>query len=360
MADRPSIRCIVQEMTDDQAVIIMVDSTLHREEILPSEKDFAYRMKLDAMKRQGLRTDFTSSPVATKFDAATELGKEYGESRDQVFRYIRLTYLIPEILEMVDNSVLKEKDKLQIALRPTGSRVAGDVAQAVVGILEIKAGGQVRVAQLRYLRRGLGGGDIAVGVAPGIDAGGGGFQPQQVIVAVADVCAAFGYAVRECGANGHPGQGAVCAAVAVGGGIARRAAAAGELPALGNQTVTGVEPLAYQLDHCAAVVALIAVDQPAQGVVIVVAGTRGVSAGFRQTVELAVAGVGVGNFQAVGIFRCFDPVQFVVGKIDAGAVAVGLPGQERAGIIIDVRGQFPCAHMELGHVAKGYVQYCSN
>ena len=118
MADCPSIRCIVQEMTDDQAVIIMVDSNLHREEILPSEKAFAYKMKLDAMKRQGLRTDLTSSPVATKFDAATELGKEYGESRDQVFRYIRLTSLIPEILEMVDNSVLKEKDRLQIALRP--------------------------------------------------------------------------------------------------------------------------------------------------------------------------------------------------------------------------------------------------
>ena len=118
MADCPSIRCIVQEMTDDQAVIIMVDSNLHREETLPSEKAFAYKMKLDAMKRQGLRTDLTSSPVATKFDAATELGKEYGESRNQVFRYIRLTYLIPEILEMVDNSVLKEKDKLQIALRP--------------------------------------------------------------------------------------------------------------------------------------------------------------------------------------------------------------------------------------------------
>ena len=118
MANCPSIRCIVQEMTDDQAVIIMVDSNLHREEILPSEKAFAYKMKLDAMKRQGLRTDLTSSPVATKFDAATELGKEYGESRDQVFRYIRLTSLIPEILEMVDNSVLKEKDKLQIALRP--------------------------------------------------------------------------------------------------------------------------------------------------------------------------------------------------------------------------------------------------
>lgn len=118
MADCPSIRCIVQEMTDDQAIIIMVDSNLHREETLPSEKAFAYKMKLDAMKRQGVRSDLTSSPVATKFDTAAQLGKEHGESRDQVFRYIRLTYLIPEILEMVDNSVLKEKDKLQIALRP--------------------------------------------------------------------------------------------------------------------------------------------------------------------------------------------------------------------------------------------------
>ena len=67
---------------------------------------------------QGLRSDRTSSPVATKFDAAAKLGQEGGESRDQVFRYIRLTHLIPEILDLVDNTVLKEKDKLQIALRP--------------------------------------------------------------------------------------------------------------------------------------------------------------------------------------------------------------------------------------------------
>ena len=118
MADCPSIRCIVQEMTDDQAVIIMVDSNLHREETLPSEKAFAYKMKLDAMKRQGQRTDLTSVPVAQKLTSREELGKSVGESQDQIRRYIRLTYLIPEILEMVDNSVLKEKDKLQIALRP--------------------------------------------------------------------------------------------------------------------------------------------------------------------------------------------------------------------------------------------------
>ena len=121
MADRPSIRCIVQEMTDDQAIIIMVDSNLHREETLPSEKAFAYKMKLDAMKRQGVRTDLTSDPQGQKLKGKYSieiLAEEAAESKTQVQRYIRLTYLIPEILEMVDNSVLKEKDKLQIALRP--------------------------------------------------------------------------------------------------------------------------------------------------------------------------------------------------------------------------------------------------
>ena len=121
IADCPSIRCIVQEMTDDQAVIIMVDSNLHREETLPSEKAFAYKMKLDAMKRQGLRTDLTSDPLGQKLKGKYSieiLAEEAAESKTQVQRYIRLTYLIPEILEMVDNSVLKEKDKLQIALRP--------------------------------------------------------------------------------------------------------------------------------------------------------------------------------------------------------------------------------------------------
>jgi len=121
MADCPSIRCIVQEMTDDQAIIIMVDSNLHREETLPSEKAFAYKMKLDAMKRQGVRTDLTCAPPGHKSvnpKSRDILAEESGDSKSQIQRYIRLTYLIPEILEMVDNSVLKEKDKLQIALRP--------------------------------------------------------------------------------------------------------------------------------------------------------------------------------------------------------------------------------------------------
>ena len=121
MADCPSIRCIVQEMTDDQAVIIMVDSNLHREETLPSEKAFAYKTKLDAMKRQAGRPIKNCDPVGHNFSGVRSielLASQAEESKTQVQRYIRLTYLIPGILEMVDNSILKEKDKLQIALRP--------------------------------------------------------------------------------------------------------------------------------------------------------------------------------------------------------------------------------------------------
>ena len=120
-AQIPVMRCIVQDMTDDQAVIIMVDSNLHREEILPSEKAFAYRMKLEAMKRQGKRTDLTSDPVGQKLRgrySVEVLAEEAAESKSQVQRYIRLTYLIPPLLELVDNSVLKEKGTMQIALRP--------------------------------------------------------------------------------------------------------------------------------------------------------------------------------------------------------------------------------------------------
>ena len=120
-AQIPVMRCIVQDMTDDQAVIIMVDSNLHREEILPSEKAFAYRMKLDAMKRQGKRTDLTSDPVGQKLRgrySVEVLAEEAAESKSQVQRYVRLTYLIPSLLELVDNSVLKEKGTMQIALRP--------------------------------------------------------------------------------------------------------------------------------------------------------------------------------------------------------------------------------------------------
>ena len=102
--------CIVRNLTDAEATIIMVDSNLQREKLLPSEKAFAYKMKLEAMKRQGRRTDLTLSPLATKLDAAATIGQHSGESRDQVFRYIRLTYLIPDLLALVDDE--------RIAMRP--------------------------------------------------------------------------------------------------------------------------------------------------------------------------------------------------------------------------------------------------
>ena len=96
------IPALITEMDRDTAAIALVDSNLHREKILPSEKAHAYKLKMDALSRQGKRTDLTLSQVATKLDNAAEIGKQQGESRDTVFRYIRLTNLIPGILQMVD------------------------------------------------------------------------------------------------------------------------------------------------------------------------------------------------------------------------------------------------------------------
>lgn len=99
----------------DAAAIALVDSNLHRERILPSEKAFAYKMKLEAMNRRGQRTDLTSSQLATKLDTAAEIGKQQGESRDKVYRYIRLTYLIPEILTKVDNEEIAMSPAVEIS-----------------------------------------------------------------------------------------------------------------------------------------------------------------------------------------------------------------------------------------------------
>ena len=121
LAGLPTLPCIVRELTDDEAIIIMVDSNLQRERVLPSEKAFAYKMKLDAMKRQGERTDLTCAPMAHKLKGVKSrdiVAEQAGESKDQIRRYIRLTNLVPELLDMVDNSVLKEKGTLQMALRP--------------------------------------------------------------------------------------------------------------------------------------------------------------------------------------------------------------------------------------------------
>lgn len=122
LAGLAEIPCIVRQLTDDEATIIMVDSNLQREQILPSEKAFAYKMKLDAMKRQaGRPRKDNSAPVGPNLIGTRsnlELAAESPDSKTQIQRYIRLTHLIPEILELVDNSVLKDPDMLQIAMRP--------------------------------------------------------------------------------------------------------------------------------------------------------------------------------------------------------------------------------------------------
>ena len=102
MVGKEKISCIVRNLTDDEAIIIMVDSNLQREKILPSEKAFAYKMKLDAMNRQGKRTDLTSAPVGPKLKSRSnvELASQSPDSKTQIQRYIRLTNLVPTILDI--------------------------------------------------------------------------------------------------------------------------------------------------------------------------------------------------------------------------------------------------------------------
>ena len=100
------VPALIYPLDRNEAMIAVVDSNLHRERLLPSEKAFAYKMKMDAMKAQGRRTDLTLSQAATKSDTAAEIGKSQNESRDQVFRYIRLTYLIRELLNKVDEGII--------------------------------------------------------------------------------------------------------------------------------------------------------------------------------------------------------------------------------------------------------------
>ncbi len=108
LAGLTEIPAIVREMDDDTAILLMVDSNLQREELLPSEKAFAYKMKLDAMKRQGQRTDLTCSQIGNKLGmkSSEELAEQTGESKNQIFRYIRLTSLVPDLLDRVDNKTM--------------------------------------------------------------------------------------------------------------------------------------------------------------------------------------------------------------------------------------------------------------
>ena len=121
LAGLTTIPAIVRELSDDDAVIAMVDANIQREELLPSEKAFAYKMKLEAMKRQAGRPRKNSVPVAQEFRGKTSreiLGEQVGESQDQIRRYIRLTELIPEILEMVDDKKISMRPAVELSYLP--------------------------------------------------------------------------------------------------------------------------------------------------------------------------------------------------------------------------------------------------
>ena len=127
------LRCEIVDMNRDEATIFMVESNFQRTKILPSEKAFAYKMRLEAMKRQGNRSDLTSSPLATKSGRSdTELGELVGESKDQIRRYIRLTELIPGLLEMVDEGEIAMRPAVEISYIPKPQQ------EQLMGIIEIE------------------------------------------------------------------------------------------------------------------------------------------------------------------------------------------------------------------------------
>lgn len=133
LAGKQTLACLVRELTDDEATIIMVDSNLQREQVLPSEKAFAYKMKLDAMKRQGARTDLTSAPLGPKLRSNKALAEQSADGITQIKRFIRLTNLIPELLDMVDEG--------RIAMRPAVelSYLAADEQQILCETMQSEA-----------------------------------------------------------------------------------------------------------------------------------------------------------------------------------------------------------------------------
>ena len=142
LAHLDTVPVIVRNMEDDATTILMVDSNLQREHILPSERAFAYKMKLDAIKNQGARSDLTSSQVGTKLRADEKVAKDSGESRNQVQRFVRLTNLVPELLDMVDEkkisfnpavelSYLDEKQQQDFLEAMDASQNAPSLSQAI-------------------------------------------------------------------------------------------------------------------------------------------------------------------------------------------------------------------------------------
>lgn len=149
--DMETIPAIIRDMTDDEAIVKMVDSNIQREELLPSEKAFAYKMRLEAIKRQGKRTDYldenTSAQIGRKLESADLIGNQIGESRMQVRRYIRLTELIPELLDFVDRKRLQFTVAVEISY----------IDKEIQGWLYeyIKENGPVKLNQVKELRTAL-------------------------------------------------------------------------------------------------------------------------------------------------------------------------------------------------------------
>ena len=115
LAGFDTLRCEVVDLNRDEATILMVESNFQRSQILPSEKAYAYKMRLEAMNRQGKRTDLTSTPLVSKSRTNEELGNQVGESREQIRRYVRLTNLVPELLEFVDEGRIKMRPAVELS-----------------------------------------------------------------------------------------------------------------------------------------------------------------------------------------------------------------------------------------------------
>lgn len=150
LANLKELPCIIRNLSDDEAVIEMVDSNLQRERILPSEKAFAYKMKLEAQKHQGQRIDLeeTSDQVGRKLETTGKIGKENGDSQTQVKRYIRLTELIPELLELVD----KEKDGIAFSPAVELSYLKEDEQYVLLNFIEFNDA-TPSMAQAKYLKK---------------------------------------------------------------------------------------------------------------------------------------------------------------------------------------------------------------
>ena len=122
LAGLDALPVIVRNMDDDAAVLLMVDSNLQRENILPSERAFAYKMKLEALKNQGARSDLTSAQLGRKLETADIVGQESGDSRNQVRRFIRLTNLVPELLDMVDEKKIAFNPAVELSYLDTNKQ----------------------------------------------------------------------------------------------------------------------------------------------------------------------------------------------------------------------------------------------